>query len=137
MSHFPFFSFRRGRSMTEGQETRALAHRILDRPYADPDDDLAMLSRQLLRADEQIANLTNIDALRVTNAEGLLRTIEEAERVRIVMEARETIARAALEELAYLGGPGPGMIGNSNGNDIAQRAYAKCFGNPVPNVRAG
>jgi hypothetical protein len=137
MSYFPFFSFCRGSSMTEGQQTRALAHRILDRPYADPDDDLAMLSRQLLRADEQIANLTHIDALRVTNAEGLLRTIEEGERYRDALEASVAIARAALEELAYLGGPGPGMIGNSNGNDIAQRAYTKCFGNPLPTVRAG
>jgi hypothetical protein len=39
--------------MTERQESRLLAHRILDRVNADPDDDLAMLSRQLLRADER------------------------------------------------------------------------------------
>ena len=37
---------------SEGTETRVLANRILDRPSGDPDDDLAMLSRQLLRADE-------------------------------------------------------------------------------------
>jgi hypothetical protein len=134
MSYFPVFSFRRGRSMTEGQETRALAHRILDRPYADPDDDLAMLSRQLLRADEQIANLTNIDALRVTNAEGLLRTIEEGERYRDALEARVAVARAALEQLAYLGNGN--TLGNSNGNSIAIRAYLKCFG-ALPTVRPG
>lgn len=34
--------------------TRVLAHLILARPYGDPDDDLAVLSRQLLRADERI-----------------------------------------------------------------------------------
>lgn len=36
--------------MTEREETIALANRVLDRVNADPDDDLAMLSRQLLRA---------------------------------------------------------------------------------------
>jgi hypothetical protein len=41
----------------ENEETRILANKILDRVNADPDDDLAMLSRQLLRADERIAAL--------------------------------------------------------------------------------
>ncbi len=44
-------------TMTELEETIALANRILDRPYADPDDDLAMLSRQLLRSVELIHKL--------------------------------------------------------------------------------
>ena len=35
--------------MSEFEETILLAHRILDRANADPDDDLAMLSRQFLR----------------------------------------------------------------------------------------
>ena len=35
--------------MTEYEETIKLANRILERPNADPDDDLAMLSRQFLR----------------------------------------------------------------------------------------
>lgn len=34
-----------------------MALRILDRPNGDPDDDLAVLSRQLLRSDEQVAAL--------------------------------------------------------------------------------
>jgi hypothetical protein len=83
--------------MTEAEETRILANRILERPYGDPDDDLAMLSRQLLRADERVA-----------------------------------IMRAALEELAYLGHGN--ILGNSQGNEIAQRAYAKCFGK-LPDVK--
>lgn len=33
---------------------RVLANEILERPNADPDDDLAILSRQLLRADEKL-----------------------------------------------------------------------------------
>jgi hypothetical protein len=40
--------------MSETGEARVLANRILDRPSGDPDDDLAVLSRQLLRADEWI-----------------------------------------------------------------------------------
>lgn len=40
--------------MDEITETRVLANKILDRINGDPDDDLAMLSRQLLRADEQL-----------------------------------------------------------------------------------
>lgn len=43
--------------MTEHEETRVLADKILYRVNADPDDDLAMLSRQLLRADERIVLL--------------------------------------------------------------------------------
>lgn len=35
--------------MTEFDEAVYLAKRILERPYADPDDNLAMLSRQFLR----------------------------------------------------------------------------------------
>jgi hypothetical protein len=35
-------------------EARVLANKILDRVSGDPDDDLAILSRQLLRADEYI-----------------------------------------------------------------------------------
>lgn len=34
-----------------------LANRILDRPYADPDDDLAVLSRQLIRYTEEVSQL--------------------------------------------------------------------------------
>jgi hypothetical protein len=40
--------------MTEKDEAIALAERVLDRPYADPDDDLAVLARQLLRALERL-----------------------------------------------------------------------------------
>ena len=39
--------------MDEYKATRVLANKILDRPSGDPDDELAMLSRQLLRADER------------------------------------------------------------------------------------
>lgn len=36
----------------EREDAIKLANVILDRPYGDPDDDLAMLSRQFLRAHE-------------------------------------------------------------------------------------
>lgn len=39
--------------MTEREQAVALATEILGRPYADPDDDLALLSRQFLRALER------------------------------------------------------------------------------------
>lgn len=38
--------------MSEIEEALVLANRILDRPNADPDDDLAVLSRQLIRVTE-------------------------------------------------------------------------------------
>lgn len=53
----------------EGIEARTLANRILDRISADPDDDLAVLSRQLLRADERIAALqADVGRLKEENA---------------------------------------------------------------------
>jgi hypothetical protein len=44
-------------NMAEHALARRLAQHILDRPRGDPDDDLAILSRQLLRADEVIQDL--------------------------------------------------------------------------------
>lgn len=35
----------------------ALANRVLDRPFADPDDDVAILARQFLRAHERLRSL--------------------------------------------------------------------------------
>lgn len=58
-------------TLDESKETRKLAHKILDRPNGDPDDDLAMLSRQLLRADERISTLISWnDVLRGLLAKG-------------------------------------------------------------------
>lgn len=44
------------RKMMENEMQRAIiiADRVLDRPNADPDDDLAVLARQLLRALERL-----------------------------------------------------------------------------------
>lgn len=35
-----------------------LANKLLDAPYVDPDDDLRVLSRQLLRSQERLENLS-------------------------------------------------------------------------------
>jgi hypothetical protein len=44
---------------TESEEAKILADRVLDRPYADPDDDLAILARQYLRAADTIERITD------------------------------------------------------------------------------
>lgn len=43
--------------MSERTDADKLAERLLNEPYADPDDDLRMLSRQLLRRREVIERL--------------------------------------------------------------------------------
>ena len=40
--------------MSEKEQAIILANKVLDRPYGDPDDDLAVLARQLLRALERL-----------------------------------------------------------------------------------
>ena len=45
--------------MIERTEALALAERLLDEPNADPDDDLRILSRQLLRRQETVERLQN------------------------------------------------------------------------------
>ena len=42
--------------MTELSDAILLADKVLDRVSADPDDDLAVLARQFIRAQEQLAN---------------------------------------------------------------------------------
>jgi hypothetical protein len=48
------------RTPFEDEQVEAVltANALLDIPYADPDDDLRMLSRQLLRRHEELARLT-------------------------------------------------------------------------------
>lgn len=38
--------------LTDRERAITLAHRMLERPHADPDDDLAILSRQVIRMNE-------------------------------------------------------------------------------------
>lgn len=46
--------------VSERSDAIKLANIILDRPNADPDDDLAILSRQFLRANDRIALLERV-----------------------------------------------------------------------------
>lgn len=41
----------------ERTEAEAIANRLLDEPYADPDDDIRVLARQFNRSQEQIEHL--------------------------------------------------------------------------------
>jgi len=43
--------------VSEKEEAIALANKVLDEPYRDPDDDLSMMSRQFLRALEAVDRL--------------------------------------------------------------------------------
>ena len=45
--------------MAELDDAIALANRVLDKPNIDPDGDLCLLARQLLRAREQIDRLAH------------------------------------------------------------------------------
>lgn len=60
--------------MTEREESLALARRLLDEPGADPDDDLRVLARQLIRATESDYEPTEDDVIafikRTAEAEG-------------------------------------------------------------------
>jgi hypothetical protein len=47
--------------MTELEQAVLLANKVLDRVNADPDDDLAILARQFLRARERIGALERQD----------------------------------------------------------------------------
>lgn len=47
-----------------------LANKVLDRDAADPDDDLAVLSRQLLRAQEEIYRLVTLRQDALARVEG-------------------------------------------------------------------
>jgi hypothetical protein len=46
--------------MIEKDSVIILANKILDRPSGDPDDDLAVLSRQLLRREERLQKIAAI-----------------------------------------------------------------------------
>lgn len=80
--------------MSERTDADRLAKRLLDEPDADPDDDLRMLSRQLLRRREVITRLEKrvasqcngtLDLINA-NREAILRVHEEGlRRIRLVL----------------------------------------------------
>lgn len=80
--------------MSERQDAIRLAEKILERPCADPDDDLAMLGRQLLRYVEAVDKLKKeltydpgLDLVHA-NRDEILRKHEEAALLIRVVTAR-------------------------------------------------
>lgn len=59
--------------MTEATDAIRLANIILDRPSGDPDDDLAVLSRQLLRTREKLEALWHFAACPLDHCERCIR----------------------------------------------------------------
>ena len=94
--------------MSERTDADKLAQRLLDEPNADPDDDLRMLSRQLLRRREVINRLeTHVLALQDPTIEtDLLMHKEAARRLREVLDpvlcGAEAQVRAAIKILNAL-----------------------------------
>lgn len=81
-----------GTTMTEFQETKLLAEKILDRPYADPDDDLAMLARQFLRQVETVKRQEK--ALQAVDWQGKAELdLIEANRDEILRKHEEAVQR--------------------------------------------
>lgn len=102
--------------MSERTDAIKLARRLLDEPNADPDDDLRMLSRQLLRSHETIDRMhaqlrevdwegkAQLDLIR-SNQDAILDMHKEAvRRVRRVLEGNKPGRRdTALDVLDALG----------------------------------
>jgi hypothetical protein len=88
--------------MSEYSDTVKLANKVLDRPNADPDDDLATLSRQFLRQVETVERLKKYIAassdptldLINANRDTILKMHEEAiRRIRPLMDSDDHGAR--------------------------------------------
>jgi hypothetical protein len=77
-------------SESEFEDTVLLANKILDRISADPDDDLAMLSRQFLRACEELERLRGV-------VEDLSDHGVAAERMALLKRQQEEIERLKRE----------------------------------------
>lgn len=66
----------------ESDAARLIAGRVLDRPYGDPDDDLAILARQLLRTNERLAALKELMERQQNTLNEYPRLRQDAERYR-------------------------------------------------------
>ena len=84
--------------MTERQEADALAERLLDVPNADPDDDLRVLSRQLLRRREVIERLEKDLAARCDDTLDMINANRDTI-LRIHEEGLKRIASIVLESV--------------------------------------
>lgn len=87
-------------STTEHAEAMRAANNALDRPFADPDDDLAILARQFLRLNESTTKLTRQrdELLRaVRYAAGSLAQVPDGVQIPpiVTMDVRDHLDRAA------------------------------------------
>lgn len=84
--------------MTLNEQERALrlADQILDRPSGDPDDDLAVLARQLKRRTEQVIALSNVvkEIIEIDCDYGL--DISDQERKKLLAATAEQIEANAI-----------------------------------------
>lgn len=55
-----------------------LANRVLDRPYIDPDEDIAVLARQLLRRHEEITRLRARESELLAQIESMRTGLDDA-----------------------------------------------------------
>jgi len=83
---------------TERSLARGIANRVLDRPNADPDDDLAVLARQLLRAHERL------DAERKWRP--MSSAPRDASRILVYLPKSSRVVQEVWWALEYEGGPG-------------------------------
>ncbi len=86
--------------MGERADADRLAERLLDEPYADPDDDLRMLSRQLLRRREVIERLEKrLGELLMDGTADLIHANRD-----IILRITEEGLRRVRKECEYLAG---------------------------------
>jgi hypothetical protein len=94
--------------MTELEDTVILANKILDRISADPDDDLAMLSRQFLRGREEITRLEGLcsqaaDALTVHSFSGQCNDlINELRKAATYVKANPELNQINIADLVFI-----------------------------------
>lgn len=101
--------------MGEKVEADKLADKLLDEPYADPDDDLRVLSRQLLRRREVVERLekrlaetidgtldlinANRDTILRITEEGLHRVRKECEYLTTSLEQSDNLSVIVIKDL--------------------------------------
>jgi hypothetical protein len=94
--------------MSERTDADKLANRLLDEPNADPDDDLRMLSRQLLRRNEVIDKLKKA-------------LVDQQDPTRDMIEAnRDSIFRKHEEAVRLIGKV---LVGGGNKHDAEKLVY--------------
>lgn len=71
---------------------------VLDRVNADPDDDLAVLSRQLLRAHEHITHMQRVSTQQVLDYRSIQRKFDE---VVAILIAAKVLPRTVMDHVVH------------------------------------